>query len=56
MGGGFGMAVGAQTIEANTVRDGEQCGAACRIGHLRSLQLAFLNGTRLGQPCALPLC
>ena len=42
--------MGAMTIEANTPENGTTCSAACRIGRLRELQLAFLNGTRLGIP------
>jgi beta-glucosidase len=42
--------MGAMTIEANSPRNGTTCGAACRIGRLRELQLAFLNETRLGIP------
>jgi hypothetical protein len=42
--------MGAMTIEANAPENGTSCGAECRIGRLRQLQLAFLNGTRLGIP------
>jgi beta-glucosidase len=42
--------MGAMTVEANTPENGTTCGAACRIARLRELQLAFLNGTRLGIP------
>jgi hypothetical protein len=42
--------MGAMTIEANSPENGTTCGAECRIGRLRKLQLAFLNGTRLGIP------
>ena len=41
---------GAITIEAMSVTNGSSCDAQCRITRLRQLQLAFLNGTRLGIP------
>jgi beta-glucosidase-like glycosyl hydrolase len=45
-----GGGMGAMTIEANSPANGSTCGAECRIGRLRELQLAFINGTRLGIP------
>ena len=42
--------LGAMTIEANQPVNGSTCDEACRIANLRRMQLAFLNGTRLGIP------